>query len=107
MLSARDHASREPHHKSASFAEALLDLDQRLLDALTTGENRPDVEELDYLRAGLFTVARPDLDAAAAAGLTVEPPERMQKSLLTVDGELRRTRCIARMSKRSGQVRLQ
>ena len=29
-------------HQAATFAEALLDLSTRLLDALTTGENRPD-----------------------------------------------------------------
>jgi hypothetical protein len=40
-------------HQAATFAEGLLDLNERLLDALASGENRPDSEELDYLRAGL------------------------------------------------------
>ena len=38
---------------SSYFAEGLLDLSERLLDALTTGANRPDLEEMEYLRAGL------------------------------------------------------
>jgi hypothetical protein len=29
-------------HQSATLAESLLDLNERLLDALTTGANRPD-----------------------------------------------------------------
>jgi hypothetical protein len=40
-------------HKAATFGEGLLDLNERLLAALTTGVNRPDAEELEYLRAGL------------------------------------------------------
>jgi hypothetical protein len=66
-------------HQAATFAEALLDLNTRLLDALTTGENRPDVEELEYLRAGLSRW-REQLATLRQriAGLTFEPPERMQ-----------------------------
>jgi hypothetical protein len=40
-------------HQAARFREGLLDLNERLLDALTTGANRPDAEGLEYLRAGL------------------------------------------------------
>jgi hypothetical protein len=56
-------------HQAATFGERLLKLTERLLDALTTGENRPDSEELSYLRVGVsrVTVARTDGDAAAAA----------------------------------------
>ena len=66
-------------HQAATFAEALLDLNTRLLDALTTGENRPESEELDPLRAGLSRW-REQLATLRLriAGLTIEPPERMQ-----------------------------
>ena len=66
-------------HQAATFAEALLDLNTRLLDALTTGENRPESEELDHLRAGLSRW-REQLATLRLriAGLTIEPPERMQ-----------------------------
>jgi hypothetical protein len=66
-------------HQAAIFAEGLLDLNERLLNALATGENRPDSEELDYLRAGLsrwreqISTLRQRIN-----GLTVEPPKRMQ-----------------------------
>jgi len=67
-------------HESATFAESLLDLNERLLDALTTGENRPDAEELEYLRAGLsrwreqLATLRHRINT-----LTIEPPtEGMQ-----------------------------
>ena len=66
-------------HQAATFAEGRLDLNERLLGALTTGENRPDAEELEYMRAGLsrwrgqLVTLRQRI-----AGLTVEPPERMQ-----------------------------
>jgi hypothetical protein len=66
-------------HQAATFAEALLDLNTRLLDALATGENRPLAEELEYLRAGLsrwreqISTLRQRIQ-----GLTIEPPERMQ-----------------------------
>ena len=68
-------------HQAATFAEALLDLNQRLLDALTTGENRPDSEELDYLRAGLSRW-REQISTLRQRihGLTVEQPQRMQSS---------------------------
>ena len=71
MIAALNHA--------ATFAEGLLDLNERLLDALMTGANRPDAEELEYVRAGLsrwreqFATLRQRID-----GLTIEPPERMQ-----------------------------
>jgi hypothetical protein len=66
-------------HEAATFAEALLDLNTRLLDALATGENRPDSEELEYLRGGLSRW-REQLARLRQRinGLTVEPPERMQ-----------------------------
>jgi CHAD domain-containing protein len=66
-------------HQAATFAEALLDLNTRLLDALTTGENRPDSEELDYLRVGLSRW-REQISTLRQriAGLTGEPPQRMQ-----------------------------
>jgi plasmid stabilization system protein ParE len=66
-------------HQAATFAEALLDLNERLLDALASGENRPDLEELEYLRAGLarwreqIAMLRQRIH-----GLPIEPPERMQ-----------------------------
>jgi hypothetical protein len=66
-------------HQAATFGEGLLDLNERLLDALATGTNRPDAEELEYLRAGL---ARWREQVATLRqrinGLTIEPPERMQ-----------------------------
>ena len=68
-------------HQAATFGEGLLDLNERLLVALTTGENRPDLEELQYLRAGLarwreqMAMLRQRIH-----GLTIEPPERMQCS---------------------------
>jgi hypothetical protein len=66
-------------HQAATFGEGLLDLNERLLDALTTGENRPDAKELEYLRAGLarwreqMAMLRQRIH-----GLTIEPPERVQ-----------------------------
>jgi hypothetical protein len=45
-------------HPAATFAEALLDLNERLLNVLASGENRPDCEELEYLRAGLVAPAQ-------------------------------------------------
>ena len=66
-------------HQSATFAEALLELNERLLDALTTGAYRPDSEELEYLRAGLSRWrAQMATLRHRIAGLTVEPPEQMQ-----------------------------
>jgi hypothetical protein len=66
-------------HQAATFGERLLKLTERLLDALTTGENRPDSEELDYLRAGLSRW-REQISTLRQRihGLTVEPPQRMQ-----------------------------
>jgi len=40
-------------HQAVASGEGLLDLNERLPDALTTGANRLDVEELEYLRSGL------------------------------------------------------
>jgi hypothetical protein len=66
-------------HQAATFAEALLDLNTRLLDALTTGEQRPDAEELEYLRVGLSRWREQmALLRQRIHGLTIEPPERMQ-----------------------------
>jgi hypothetical protein len=66
-------------HQAATFGEALLDLNERLLDALTTGANRPDVEELEYLRAGLSRW-REQLATLRQriAGLAIIPPEQTQ-----------------------------
>jgi hypothetical protein len=44
-------------HQATPFSEALLDPNERLLDALTTGENRPDSEELDLSARGPVTLA--------------------------------------------------
>jgi hypothetical protein len=65
--------------QSTTFAESLLDLNERLLDALTTGASRPDAEELEYLRAGLARW-REQVERLRQCinGLTVEPPERLQ-----------------------------
>jgi hypothetical protein len=55
------------------------DLNERLLDALTTGENRPELEELEYLRAGLSRWREQVATLRQRIhGLTAEPPERMQ-----------------------------
>jgi hypothetical protein len=43
--------------QAATFGEALLDLNERLLDALATGANRSDAEQLEYLRSRPVTVA--------------------------------------------------
>jgi hypothetical protein len=57
----------------------LLELNERLLDTLATGENRPGAEELEYLRVGLsrwreqMAMLRQRIN-----GLSVEPPDRMQ-----------------------------
>jgi hypothetical protein len=40
-------------HQTATFGEGLLDRSERLLNALVTGENRPDAEEIGYMRARL------------------------------------------------------
>jgi hypothetical protein len=64
-------------NQAATFAEGLLDLNERLLDALTTGENRPDLEELEYLRAGRWREQMAML-WQRIHGLTIEPPERVQ-----------------------------
>jgi len=54
-------------------------LNERLLDALTTGANRPDVEELEYLRAGLSRW-REQISTLRQriAGLTIIPSEQTQ-----------------------------
>ena len=39
--------------QSATFGEGMLDLNERLLDALDSDANRPTAEDLAYLRAGL------------------------------------------------------
>jgi hypothetical protein len=66
-------------HQTATFGEGLLELSERLLDALATGENRPDSEELEFLQAGLSRW-REQLATLRQriGGLTVEPPARMQ-----------------------------
>jgi len=66
-------------HQAATFGEGLLDLNERLLDALTTGANRPDVEELEYLRAGLSRW-REQISTLRQriAGLTIIPSEQTQ-----------------------------
>jgi hypothetical protein len=65
--------------QAATFGEGLLDLNERLLDALATGENRPDLEELEYMRAGLARW-REQISTLRQriARLTGAQPERMQ-----------------------------
>jgi hypothetical protein len=57
----------------------LLDRNEQLLDALTTGATPPDLEELEYLRA-VLSRWREQLATLRQriAGLPFEPPERMQ-----------------------------
>ena len=66
-------------HQSATFGEGMLDLNERLLDALATGQNRPDSEELEYLRAGLSRWREQIAGLRQRIhGLTIELPERTQ-----------------------------
>ena len=66
-------------HQSVTFGEGMLELNERLLDALTSDANRPDADEIEYLRSGLrrwqeqMTKLRQRL-----ASLTIEPPDRPQ-----------------------------
>jgi hypothetical protein len=40
-------------HQTATSGEGMLELNERLLDALTSDTNRPDAEEIEYIRAAL------------------------------------------------------
>jgi len=66
-------------HQSAAFGEGMLELNERLLDALTSNADRADGEEIEYLRAALgrwqeqMTTLRQRL-----ASMTIEPPNRPQ-----------------------------
>jgi hypothetical protein len=66
-------------HQSTVFNEGMLELNVRLLDALSPGANPPDAEEIEYMRAALgrwqeqMTTLRQRM-----ASLTVEPPHRTQ-----------------------------
>jgi len=66
-------------HQSTVFAEEMLDLNERLLDALSPGANRPDTDEIESMR---LAVARWQDQMAKLrqrmARLTIEPPERTQ-----------------------------
>ena len=67
-------------HQSATFGEGMLDLNQRLLDALDSDVNRPSVEDLAYLRAGLERWrAQMATLRQRLVGLTIEPPDRLQQ----------------------------
>jgi hypothetical protein len=40
-------------HQSVAFGEGMLELNELLLDALSSGANPPDAEDIEYMRAGL------------------------------------------------------
>jgi hypothetical protein len=66
-------------HQSATFGEGMLDLNERLLDALASEANRPTTEDLAYLRAGLERWrAQMATLRQRLVGLTIEPPDRFQ-----------------------------
>ena len=66
-------------HQSATFGEGMLDLNERLLDALDSDVNRPTAEDLAYLRAGLERWrAQMATLRQRLVGLTIEPPDRLQ-----------------------------
>jgi hypothetical protein len=64
---------------SRASGEGMLELNERLLDALSSGANPPDAEEIEYMRAGLrrwqeqMTKLRQRMSS-----LTIEPPNRAQ-----------------------------
>jgi hypothetical protein len=39
-------------HQCVAFADGMLALNERLLDALSPGANLPNAEEIEYMRAG-------------------------------------------------------
>ena len=66
-------------HQSATFGEGMLDLNERLLDAPASDTNRPTVEDLAYLRAGLERWrAQMATLRQRLVGLTIEPPDGLQ-----------------------------
>ena len=66
-------------HPSATFGEGMMDLNERLLDALDSDVNRPTAEDLAYLRAGLERWrAQMAMLRQRLVGLTIEPPDRLQ-----------------------------
>jgi hypothetical protein len=66
-------------HQSVAFGEGMLELNERLLDALSPGDNPPDAEAIEYMRAGprrwqeQMTMLRQRL-----ASVTIDPPNRPQ-----------------------------
>jgi hypothetical protein len=83
-------------HQAATFGERLLNLNERLLNALATGENRLNPAELEYLRAGLSRW-REQISTLRQriAGLTIVPPE--QDAVGATPAERRWTRTDSEM----------
>ena len=59
------------------FGEGRLDLNQRLLDALSSGANPPDADKIEYMRTALGRWQEQMAKLRQRmAGPAIEPPDR-------------------------------